>query len=51
MDQLVECNVIIDHYTDIAVQEFDQNYVKKLKLSNSPIIAHLIADFGQNLAQ
>ena len=34
-DQLVDCNVIIDHYTHNAVQKFDQNYVKKLKFGQN----------------
>ena len=34
-DQLVDYNVIIDHYTHIAVQKFDQNYVKKLKFGQN----------------
>ena len=31
LDQLVDCNVIIDHYTHIADQKFDRNYIKKLE--------------------
>ena len=27
LDQLVDCNVIIDHYTHIAVQKCYQNYI------------------------
>ena len=34
-DQLVDCNVIIDHYTHIVVQKFDRNYITKLKFGQS----------------
>ena len=30
-DQLMDCNVIIDHYRHIAVHKLDRNYVEKLK--------------------
>ena len=30
-DQLMDCNVTIDHYRHIAVHKLDQNYVEKLK--------------------
>ena len=52
-DQLMDCNVIIDHYRHIAVHKLYQYYVEKLKFgwSNSPIVAHVISDFGQILPQ
>ena len=31
LDQLMDCNVIIDYYRHIAVHKLDQNYVEKLK--------------------
>ena len=31
LDQLMDCNVIIDHYRHITVHKLDQNYVEKLK--------------------
>ena len=31
LDQLMDFNVIIDHYRHIAVHKLDQNYVEKLK--------------------
>ena len=31
LDQLMDCNVIIDHYRHRAVYKLDQNYVEKLK--------------------
>ena len=31
LDQLMDCNVIIDHYRHIAVHTLDRNYVEKLK--------------------
>ena len=27
LDQLMDCNVIIDHYRHIAVHKLDQNYI------------------------
>ena len=30
-DQLMDCNVIIDHYRHIAVHKLDRNYVENLK--------------------
>ena len=30
LDQLMDCNVIIDHYRHIAVHNLDCNYVEKL---------------------
>ena len=33
LDQLMDCNVIIDHYRHIAVHKLDQNYIEKLKLA------------------
>ena len=41
-DQLVDCYVILDHYTHIAVQKFDQNYIKKLKFGQNCQI-HLLS--------
>ena len=35
LDQLMDCNVIIDHYEHIAVHKLDRNYIEKL-------------EFGQN---
>ena len=34
-DQLMDCNVIIDHYSHIAVHKLDQNYVEKLKFGRN----------------
>ena len=42
LEQLVDCNVIIDHYTHIVVQKFDQNYVKKLQFGQNCQI-HLLS--------
>ena len=42
LNQLVDCNVIIDHYTHIADQKFDRNYVKKLKFGQNCQI-HLLS--------
>ena len=33
LDQLMDCNVIIDHYRHIAVHKLDRNYSEKLKLA------------------
>ena len=30
-DQLIDCNVIIDHFRHIAVHKLDKNYIEKLK--------------------
>ena len=42
LEQLVDCNVIIDHYTHIVVQKFDRNYIKKLKFGQNCQI-HLLS--------
>ena len=41
-DQLMDCNVIIDHYRHIAVHKLDCNYVKKLKFGRNCQI-HLLS--------
>ena len=33
--QLMDCNVIIDHYRHIAVHKLDRNYVEKLKFEQN----------------
>ena len=33
VDQLMDCNVIIDHYRHIAVHKLDQNYIENLNLA------------------
>ena len=39
-DQLMDCNVIIDHYGYISVHKSDQNYVEKLKLAKIVKFTH-----------
>ena len=49
LDQLMNYNVIKDHYTHLAAHKLDQNNVEKLKFdqkSNSSIITHIIGNFG-----
>ena len=35
LDQLMDCNVIIDHYRHIAVHKLDRNYIEKLKFGQN----------------
>ena len=35
LDQLMDCNVIIDDYRHIAVHKLDQDYVLKLKFGQN----------------
>ena len=35
LDQLMDYNVILDHYRHIAVHKLDQTYVKKLKFGQT----------------
>ena len=42
LDQLMDCNVIIDHCRHIAVHKLDQNYVEKLKFGQNCQI-HLLS--------
>ena len=32
LDQLMDCNVIIDHYRHLAVHKLDRNYIEKFKI-------------------
>ena len=34
-DQLMDCNVIIDHYRHIAVHKLGHNYIEKLKFGQN----------------
>ena len=58
LDQLMDCNVIIDHYRHIAVQKLDCNYVESLNLAKivkftyyHPHNWRFQPKFGQILAQ
>ena len=41
-DQLMDCNVTIDHYRHIAVHKLDRNYIEKLKFGQNCQI-HLLS--------
>ena len=41
-DQLMDCNVIIDHYRNTAVHKLDRNYVEMLKFGQNCQI-HLLS--------
>ena len=41
-DQLMDCNVIIDHYRHIAVHKLDRNYIEKVKFGQNCQI-HLLS--------
>ena len=50
-DQLMDCNVIINHYGHIAVHKLDRNYVKSLNLAKIVKFTYYRPRNCQNLAQ
>ena len=42
LDQFMDCNAIIDHYTHMAVHKLDQNCVQKLQFSENSLHMDLL---------